>query len=87
MGHLHLSKQVDIYVVDNRKKDSVVGQPGRLLASPRPTKKAGEDQRIATNKIEHALTRPADLQRAEPKERDSRIFPGYSDPPGGLCIS
>jgi len=52
----------------------------RVLASSRPTKKAVEDQRIATAKIEQALARLADLQRVEPKERDSRIFPGHFCP-------
>lgn len=52
----------------------------RVLASAKPTKKAGEDQRIATNKIEQALGRLADLQRVEPKERDARIFPGHFCP-------
>lgn len=52
----------------------------RVLASAKPTKKASEDQRIATNKIEQALVRLADLQRVESKERDSRIFPGHYCP-------
>jgi len=39
------------------------------------TKKAQEDQRIATNKIEYLLGRIADVNRIEEKERDSRIFP------------
>ncbi|OWQ68425.1 SOS response-associated peptidase family protein [Stenotrophomonas maltophilia] len=39
------------------------------------TKKAREDVRIAGNKIERAKARLADLQRVEPKDRDSRIFP------------
>jgi len=52
----------------------------RVLASAKPTKKAGEDRRIATNKIEQALGRLADLQRMEPKERDMRIFPGHYCP-------
>lgn len=52
----------------------------RVLASPKPTKKASEDQRIANNKIEQALSKLADLQRVEPKERDNRIFPGHFCP-------
>lgn len=40
------------------------------------TKKALDDQRIATAKVEHLLGRIADLKRREPKPRDSRIFPG-----------
>lgn len=52
----------------------------RVLAGPKSTKKAGEDQRIATNKIEQALAKLADLARVEPKERDPRIFPGHFCP-------
>ena len=44
------------------------------------TKKAREDVRIAGNKIERAKARLADLQRVEPKDRDSRIFPGVYAP-------
>ena len=51
-----------------------------VLASAKPTKKACEDQRITGNKIEQALGRLADLQRVEPKERDSLIFPGHFCP-------
>lgn len=39
------------------------------------TKKAREDVRIATNKIQTYLDRLADVRRTEPKEDDSRIFP------------
>ncbi len=44
------------------------------------TKKAREDVRIAGNKIGRAKARLADLQRVEPKDRDSRIFPGVYAP-------
>lgn len=44
------------------------------------TKKATEDQRISKAKIDQALSRLADLKRNEPKERDSRIYPGYYAP-------
>src|SRR5690606_31789459 len=40
------------------------------------TKKALEDRRIATAKIEWALGKLADLRRTRPEPRDSRIFPG-----------
>jgi putative SOS response-associated peptidase YedK len=46
----------------------------------KPTKKAQEDQRIATNKIAQLKTRIADLKRAEPKGEDSRIYPGWFAP-------
>jgi putative SOS response-associated peptidase YedK len=48
----------------------------RVLASGKPTKKATNDQRIATDKISKARTRLEDLARTEPKGRDDRIFPG-----------
>jgi len=47
-----------------------------VLAGPRPTKKAGEDQRIATNKIKAAQRNLDDLTRREPADKDSRIYPG-----------
>lgn len=40
------------------------------------TKKALNDQRISSTKIDQIKVRIADLKREEPKERDSRIFPG-----------
>ncbi len=44
------------------------------------TKKAIDDVRIATDKIEWAKGKLADLSRVEPKERDARIFPGVYAP-------
>nr|WP_312392954.1 SOS response-associated peptidase family protein [Stenotrophomonas geniculata] len=44
------------------------------------TKTAREDVRIAGNKIERALAKLGDLKRIEPKDRDSRIFPGVYAP-------
>jgi putative SOS response-associated peptidase YedK len=42
------------------------------------TKKAREDIRIATNKIDALIDRLSDLRRSEPKPRDNRVFPmGY----------
>ena len=46
----------------------------------KPTKKAQEDQRIAAQKIDWALGKLNDLRRTEPKDRDSRIFPGWYAP-------
>ena len=40
------------------------------------TKKAQNDQRIATDKISKARLRLSDLRRTEPLPRDSRFFPG-----------
>lgn len=44
------------------------------------TKKATDDKRIATNKIERTLEKMADLQRAEIRSSDARMFPGYYVP-------
>lgn len=44
------------------------------------TKKAQDDQRIATDKIEWALKKLNDLRRADLKAKDSRIFPGWYSP-------
>ncbi|MDQ8034215.1 MAG: SOS response-associated peptidase family protein [Bordetella sp.] len=44
------------------------------------TKKAQEDQRIATNKIEDALRKLEDLRRTDLVEQDYRIFPGWWAP-------
>lgn len=47
----------------------------RKLAT-KETKAALNDQRIATNKIDKAKRDLEDLNRTEPKERDTRFFPG-----------
>ena len=44
------------------------------------TKKALEDQRIATTKAAWALDKLADLRRTTPEPRDSRIYPGWYAP-------
>lgn len=51
----------------------------RTLQS-KTTKKALEDRRIATGKIEWALGKLSDLRRTRPEDRDSRIFPGMHAP-------
>jgi putative SOS response-associated peptidase YedK len=51
----------------------------RLLKS-KPTKKAAEEQRIATNLIDAGRRRLIDVKRTEPEERDSRIYPFYFAP-------
>jgi putative SOS response-associated peptidase YedK len=48
----------------------------RTLAT-KPTKKAVEDQRIAAIKTEQIMGWLSDLQRTEPKLRDSRIYPAF----------
>lgn len=44
------------------------------------TKAATESQRIATNKIARAMGKLANLRRIEPKDNDSRIYPGNYAP-------
>ncbi|MFJ1260350.1 hypothetical protein [Cupriavidus sp. CuC1] len=48
----------------------------RALAT-KPTGKAENDQRIATDKIARAQRNLADLQRITPLDRDARIFPSH----------
>src|SRR5690606_6687332 len=51
----------------------------RILQS-RTTKKALDDQRIATDKVEWLKSKLGDQRRAEAKERDRRIFPSLFCP-------
>lgn len=51
----------------------------RALQS-KSTKKALDDQRIATKKIDWAKGKLADLRRTTPEDRDRRIFPGVYAP-------
>jgi hypothetical protein len=51
-----------------------------LALQTKPTKKETDDKRIATNKIERALEKLADLQRTDLKSGDSRMYPGYYVP-------
>jgi putative SOS response-associated peptidase YedK len=46
----------------------------------KPTKKAEEDQRIASSKIERALEKLSDLHSTELDDSDSRIFPHHYAP-------
>jgi putative SOS response-associated peptidase YedK len=50
----------------------------RLLV--KTTKKATNDVRIATAKVEWGLGKLADLNRSQPEPRDARIFPGMYAP-------
>ena len=51
----------------------------RVLAT-RTTKKAEEDRRIASNKIDWLLAKLANQRRTEPKPGDARIFPFWYAP-------
>ncbi len=64
-----------------RLEQEVFAQRARLVEADRKlqakvTKGATESKRIAGDKIERALSKLADLRRREPKDRDSRIYPG-----------
>jgi len=61
------------------KQRTRLTEAGRKLES-KVTKAATESRRIATDKIEAALRRIEDINRTEPKPRDSRIFPGNYAP-------
>lgn len=64
----------DIFKQRKRLADAV-----RSLQT-KTTKKALEDQRIATGKVAWGLGRLADIRRTDLKDRDSRIFPGWYAP-------
>jgi putative SOS response-associated peptidase YedK len=51
-----------------------------ILAGPKPTKKAAEDQRIATNKIKAVRRNLEDLERKALLDKDSLIYPGLYAP-------
>jgi len=66
-------------------EQEVFKQKKRLVEAERSlqskaTKKALNDQRIASNKIEWALSKLSDIKRTEFKPRDARIFPGWFAP-------
>jgi putative SOS response-associated peptidase YedK len=61
--------ETDLFVQKKRLADAE-----RSLQT-KETKKARDDVRIATNKIQTYIERLSDTRRTEPKERDSRIFP------------
>jgi putative SOS response-associated peptidase YedK len=78
---------IDEWNVDeaSRLEQEIFKQRKRLADAERTlqtktTKKAQDDQRIAGNKVEQALGKLADLKRVEPKDRDSRMFPGWYVP-------
>lgn len=69
----------------SRLEQEIFSQRKRLADAERKlavkvTKAATESKRIASEKVERALGRLADLKRTEPQERDNRIFPGVYAP-------
>lgn len=62
--------ETDLFALRRRLADAE-----RILAV-KPTKKAGEDQRIAGNKIKRALAKLDDLKRTDHLDRDDRVYAG-----------
>lgn len=82
-GEAQVRALVEQYRAEQHTKlqQELFAQAKRLADAERklqvkPTKAAAESQRIATDKIGKLRARLADLSRTEPKDRDSRIFPG-----------
>lgn len=82
-----IKAMIDAYNVAeaSRLEAEVFKQRHRLADAERQlktkaTKKAMEDQRISASKIDQALGRLNDLRRTEPRDRDSRIYPGSYAP-------
>ena len=73
------SKQATKFEQEVFKQRKRLADAERVLAS-KPTKAAGESQRIAISKIDATMGRLSDLRRSEPLERDARIFPGVYAP-------
>jgi hypothetical protein len=78
---------IDEFNVEQRSKleQEIFAQKKRLADAERnlqtkTTKKDTESKRIATDKISKAITKLSDRSRTEPKDRDSRIFPGVYAP-------
>jgi putative SOS response-associated peptidase YedK/1,2-phenylacetyl-CoA epoxidase PaaB subunit len=78
---------IDLYDADQTTKleQEAFKQRKRLADAIRTletktTKKALDDQRIATDKIAWALGKLSDLRRAELNDEDHRIFPGWYAP-------
>ncbi len=55
-------------------------EKAQQMLATKATKKAADEIRIATNKIEWAKGKLEDLTRTEAQPRDSRIFPGWYAP-------
>lgn len=76
---LHRSHQTTAIEQEIFKQRKRLADAERSL-QVKPTKKALEDVRIATDKISKGLVKLDDLRRTELLPRDSRIFPGHYAP-------
>ena len=68
-------EQAERYQAELSAQTARLGKAEAVLAGSRPTKRAADDQRIATNKIKAGQRNLDDLQRTELVDRDSRIYP------------
>ena len=73
-------EQARRYEAELTTQSARLAKAAAVLAGPKPTRKAAQDKRIAGNKITAAQRNLDDLQRREPADKDSRIFPGQYAP-------
>lgn len=73
-------EQADAYQAELDAQAARLQRAEAILAGPKPTKTASNDKRIASDKIARAQRNLDDLARREPKDRDSRIYPGIWAP-------
>lgn len=69
-------KQLGTFQAELAAQTDRLNKAEAILAGPKPTKKAAEDQRIADKKIKAARRNLEDIQRKELVDEDSRIYPG-----------
>ncbi|WP_137917188.1 SOS response-associated peptidase family protein [Hydrogenophaga sp. 2FB] len=86
-GEVRIKSAIDEFNAAQAKviEEDLFKQKKRLADAERAlltkvTKKATEDQRISTDKIDKGLRRLRDLTRTDARDRDSRIFPGVWAP-------
>jgi hypothetical protein len=82
-GEQQIKALIDRYAVQQagELEQEIFAQRTRLADVERkllvkPTKAATDSKRIATDKVDRAMGKLADLRRTELKDRDARIFPG-----------
>jgi putative SOS response-associated peptidase YedK len=73
-------EQADAYEAELIAQSERVVKAVDVLVGPKPTKKAANDHRIATNRIMAARRNLDDLLRKEQVDNDSRIYPGQYAP-------
>lgn len=75
----HTTQQATAFEQEMFKQRKRLADAERTLQT-KATKKALDDQRIATDKVRQLMGRLSDLKRTELLDRDSRMFPGYYVP-------